>query len=423
MESLDQSAGPRQAGSVTGNLAKYTSALLFCRFAAVVQGFVIIRLMDPAVLGVWLGLQLIPIYGVHAHFGMLNAVNRQIPFYRGRGDLARAVNVEQTARGNLTLLAAAYLCVPVVLFLLGYSRTDVERGSLLLIVATAVNILFQFYAGLFRARNEFGKAGLANVINAIVILVGLILVYHYGFDGLLWRAVAVAVLSLLGCVVMDRWSWKMRFDRRETGHLLKIGLPIMILSYGIVVFSSMDRTLILVFLDDRAMGEYALCFAIARVVTLFPSLVGQVYYPRMTELYASTGLSRALLKTCGQASLLSAVVAGAVCLTSYMALPPLVETWFPKYAAGLPALYIALIAYFLLSLSGGPNYFLISTVQKRRQFVVLLGAAGVMTLAAAFLSADGLIGIAWSLVLGVTGYVVGLWGIVLNSYRRPRAQV
>ena len=60
--------------------------MLFCRVAAVVQGLFVIRWMEPSILGVWLQLQLITIYGALAHFGLLNAVNRQVPYHRGRNE-------------------------------------------------------------------------------------------------------------------------------------------------------------------------------------------------------------------------------------------------------------------------------------------------------------------------------------------------
>ena len=68
------SHGPSESEeSLSRTVLSYSSAMVFCRLIAIIQGLVVIRLMDPEVLGVWLGLQLIHIYGVHAHFGLLNA--------------------------------------------------------------------------------------------------------------------------------------------------------------------------------------------------------------------------------------------------------------------------------------------------------------------------------------------------------------
>ena len=416
---MSEPAGEARA-STSKTILSYSSAILFCRFVAIVQGLVLIRLMEPGVLGVWLGLQLISIYGVHAHFGLINAVNRQIPFHAGRDERPRAEKIERVARGNLLLLSAAGLVAVAILYLLGLGGP--RRGALFLLVATIVNLNVHFYLGLFRARHQFGKASIVNVANALAVLFGLPLIYFYEFDGLLWRAVAAVVVAMLACIALDGWSYRVEFDRKETLSLIRIGLPIMILGLGVVAFSSMDRTLIVTLLDDEAMGQYAICFAVAKIMALFPITIGQIFYPQMTELYAAQGMSRKLVNRCVQASLLSAGIVGAMCAASYAVLPWLVETVFPRYVPGLPALKVALVAYLLLALTAGPNYFLISTVQKRRQFGVLLAAAAVMIGCAMLLADRGLIGIAWALVIGSAIYVAGLWMIVMLSTRRVRAE-
>jgi O-antigen/teichoic acid export membrane protein len=262
---------------------------------------------------------------------------------------------------------------------------------------------------------------MVSVVNSLVIFCGLPLVYYLGFDGLLWRAIAAAAFSYLGCLAMDGFLFRVRRNWSETLGLLRIGLPIMILSYGIVAFSSMDRLLILLFLDEQAMGEYAICFAVATIVALLPGLIGQFFYPRMTESFAVSGITRRLVKICGQASLLSAVVAGCICTLCYFMIPIAVERFFPKYAPGLPALGVAIIAYFLLAFGAGPNHFLISTFQKRRQLSVLAASVLTMVTAGLILSDLGLVGIAWSLVVGVAVNVGGLWALVLFSLKRSKA--
>jgi O-antigen/teichoic acid export membrane protein len=158
-------------------------------------------------------------------------------------------------------------------------------------------------------------------------------------------------------------------------------------------------------------------------MALIPAMIGQVFYPRMTEEYSARGISRSLIKFATQASLVSATISGLICGASYLTLPWVVERFDPAYIGGLPALRVALAAYFLISLSAGPNYFLISTVQKRRQLVVLLGAAAIMFVSGYCLAGRGLVGIAWSLAIATGAYVTGVWLIVFASVaaRRRRA--
>jgi len=409
--------------SVSGSILSYSSATLFSRVASVVQGLVIIRWLEPGVLGLWLELQLIAIYGSLAHFGLLNAINRQIPFHGGRGEEDRARQVENVVRGVMLILFAAGLIVIGGMYLAGVTATERGRGVLALVFATVVTLGIEFHMGLFRARHEFGRAGLANVVSSLALILGLPLVYYWGFDGLLWRAAAIAAAGLVACIALNGWNLEAEFDGKATAGLLRIGLPIMIVGFGIVVFNSMDRVLISMLLDENAMGQYAMCFALAQVLALFPMAIGQIYYPRMTELYAAEGISKSLIRRCIEASALSAAIVAVLASGAFLAMPWVVAEYFPKYVEGLPALKIVLISYFLLALAAGPTYFVVSTVQKRRQLVALVLGILVTFACAHALYSHELVGIAWSRVVGAAVYVSGLWMIVLRSRPGVRSAV
>jgi O-antigen/teichoic acid export membrane protein len=202
-----------------------------------------------------------------------------------------------------------------------------------------------------------------------------------------------------------------------------VGFPIMIVAYAIVLFSSMDRSLILFHLDESAMGEFAFAFAAIPLVGLVPGLIGQIYYPRMTEAYATFGMNSNLLKTCIQASLLSGAFAGTAAFALYAVLPLLIVNFFPKYQPGIPALNVVLLYSFLLSFGMGPNYLLIAAARKRRQFLVLLVSAATMGGVSFLLESAGLLGIAWSVLIGICVYVIAMWAVVLLSvYRKAQPE-
>jgi len=418
-------AGPLEGGtasstSLTRSVLSYTTATLLSQAAAIVQSILVIRWMDPAALGVWLGLQLIAIYGAYAPLGILTGLNRQVPFHRGRKEFDHARRIEDVARGSLLVLVVLGLGVVAVLTVLGLGSSQYGRGAIALGLATVLTLGVRFHEVLFRARNEFGRAGLATVVNTAIVVAGLPLVYYWHYDGLLVRVVLASVLTLVACFAMNGWSLGVVFSWAETRALMRVGLPIMAVTLALATFVAMDRTLILWLLDERSMGYYALCFAVAKVLKLFPTTIGQVFYPRMTELYGAEGVRGQLLWRCVQASILSVVVVAITAVAAARMLPWAVTLWFPKYEAGLPALRIALIAYVVHSLAAGPTYFLITTMQKRRQLGSLLVGTVVMILVATQIVPRTLEGIAWSLVSGISVYVAGLWAIVLASARRAK---
>ena len=116
--------------SISRTIISYTSATIFCRIVAVVQSLVVIRWMEPADLGMWLGLQLITIYGAHAHFGVLNAVNRQLPYHRGRNEFEQAERIENVARGSLFVVMVTGLAAAVLMTGSGVGGSNYGRGAI-----------------------------------------------------------------------------------------------------------------------------------------------------------------------------------------------------------------------------------------------------------------------------------------------------
>ncbi len=397
------------------SILAFSSASVIANFCDLVQMLVVAKLMDPELLGLWLGLQLIQKYGIQSHLGLLNAVNRQVPFHVGRGEEERAAHIEQVARLNLHLLTGVGLVALMLVCALGGFGRETTIGVFSIGLATLVNLHMEFHVGLFRARHQFGKASVVRIVKAVCMVAGLPLIYYLQFYGLCGRGILVAVVVLATCVRINTRGQGLRFDWRETVSLVKIGAPIMILGYAIVLLYTMDRVVILRFLGRESMGHYALCIAAGGVVSLLPSVIGQVFYPRMVESYSRDGISRPLIGICARASAVGGVLAGVVCVTLFFALPWLIPTFFEKYVPGLPATQVALVAYFVLAFGAGPSYFLIATEHKRRQLGVLILAAGFMFLAGWYLSRFGLVGVAWSVVIAFTCYVAGLWALVLTA--------
>ena len=393
----------------------YSSTMILARVAMTVQGVFVIRWLEPVEMGIWLSILLIPLYGVHAHLGLLNAINLKVPYYNGQGKTEQAKRIERVVRTNIAIYLLISLILVGLLYLLGYFKGKIGHGVAIVIVCAVITIGVNFYSGLFRSKHQFGKAGVVSIANAMLLIIGLPLVYYFGYDGLLIRYLVTSFILLIFCVAILSRELSIEFSWDETKKLILVGFPIMILSYGIVFFSSMDRTMILFFLDKKAMGEYALAIVAAPIVSLLPGLVGQIYYPRMTEIFSANGINRALAKECVNASLLSAGFAAVVCLALAVVAPPLICMLFPKYTGGITSMQIVLIGYFALSLGTGPNYFLISTSQKKIQSMALVVGVIITLGSGCILVDNGLEGIAVAVVIGTCSYVFLIWAIVYRS--------
>ncbi len=396
----------------------YSSAMLLSHFVRLIQGLIVVKLMEPAVMGLWLGIQLISAYGMHSHFGMLNALNRQIPSWAAKEEHKRVEQIEAVGRAVMLLVGVLWVVVTIAVCALGGFDRKMTAGVLATGLVVAITLNSEFYSSLFRSHHRFGTLGVVKLIESFFMLGGLPLVYLWGFYGICVRAVAVAALCFVASMLLYARPVGIKLEWRETVDLFKVGIPIAVLGYAIVLSATLDKVLILTFLGREQLGFYALCVVAGSFVGLLPQTIGQVFYPRMIELYAKSGISRSHIIICAKASLLAATLAGIVCTAMFFVIPWVVVEYLDTYAPGIPATRVALLGFFLAAFAAGPQYFFIAVSQKRRQLGILLIAAGLLFSCGYFLSRYGLVGIAWSMVIASAFRSIGYWTLVLFAGER-----
>jgi len=67
-----------------GQTLLYSSSTLFFQLARFATFLVAAKLLGPETYGLWMALWLVIAYGINAHLGVLNGLNREVPFARGR---------------------------------------------------------------------------------------------------------------------------------------------------------------------------------------------------------------------------------------------------------------------------------------------------------------------------------------------------
>ena len=215
---------------------------------------------------------------------------------------------------------------------------------------------------------------------------------------------------------LNNWIYKIEASYLLTKEVIFIGFPIMILGLALLLFGSMDRLMILKFLDTEALGIYSIGLAVASILSLIPAFSGQSFYPRMVELYGSKGICKKIIIMCIQASLISLAITSLGVILIYFLLPTFVEYFLESYTDGLMAMKIILISGLILALTAGPNYFIIASEQKIKQIGLIAFVVILIFLFSLKFSSLGLNGILWSVVAGSLAYMMGLWLIVLTSY-------
>ena len=395
---------------------------LFSSALRVIQGIILIKLLTPTELGLWTGLLLISTYGAHSHLGILNGITRQVPFYRGIGNEEKVNLLLEASKAWVFLLSLVWGLATIFAILILYKNHDLTFlfGLITIGLSMTMRIQSQYFNSSFRASQQFDRVSAVKIAEAIVLFMGVSLVAFFGFIGLCLRYIVFAFVSLFSSITLDTFRVKAKWDSASILELLKIGVPIFIVGFSLVMLTTLDRIIILQLLDVEALGFYYLALTMQSVLILVPSVMGQVIYPQLSERFGRLGFSKEIVFLAAKTSIISSVSTLFFAAIFYVSVPWVIESFFPIYSQGIEPMKVLLIASVPLGLAIGPYYLLNTMMQQGILLISFTTGALALYLSSYYLVnlGYGLPGIAWGKTIGLMTYALSLWGSVFVLWRK-----
>lgn len=346
--------------------ANYLAATVVGQGIGLARAVLLPVLFGPAQLGVWNLLNVVLGYGANVHFGLLDGMNKAIPFLRGRGEREEVEQIKDSVFWANALLGG---CAGLALALLSL-RVPGEFGQGLRILAfiAFLQLVYFYLFSLLRADNRFGLVS-SGVVGFSALSTGLVIGGAWAHPDRL-RGALLGLLASYGLVVAywlyrSRYRFVVRCRPGDIRKALDLGFPLIV--YGVLnmLFLSVDRWMIAAWLDETQLGYYALGFMASNLLVLVPTSVASVLYPRMLERFAAgedPGAVRGLLvgPLKALAALMLVLIGVAVVL-----LPPVVRLFLPKFLPSTPVLMILIPGVFFLSLAPVAGCYLIAINRQR----------------------------------------------------------
>lgn len=377
-----------------------------------IGGILVARTVEPSVLGLFNSLALVLGYLPFLQLGVLNGLNRELPYQLGAGRRDSALQLAAAAQG----WALATGCVSVA-GLSALSAFHLYRGNWYLAIGWFTNALggmAYFYSTYlqmtFRTSGEFARLGVANVVQNTVAVASVLAVSLWGFVGLCFRSVASNGAQL---AMLCRWkpiAVRPRWSPAHIRLLIRTGLPIFAVGQVYAWWSVLDSTLVLKFLGTRAVGLYALAVLTTSALQILPLSVAQVVYPKMAEQYGAKADALQLLRTAMLPTLAAVAVMFPVLVATWHLLPELVVRVVPNYREGIAAAQWATAAATVMAAS--PPLAIFNVVRRQDLYSVALGCGVLAYLASLWaLGREG-----WHLEVFPQAMLVGNAVFILGSY-------
>jgi len=341
-------------------------------------GILMARMVAPSVLGLFSGIGLILGYAPFFQIGISNGLNRELPYYIGKGERKRAEELAAAAQAWMIfiggLAAVALLIVSIYHLIHGNSWKAAGWG------AHAVLVFLLFYSTYYlqityRTAHDFARLAMINVTQAFVGLALLVLVWVLDFYGLCLRAVLTAIIA-----AVLFYSWRPvhvgpRWDFHHFKHLFVIGAPIFVVGQIYAWWAVINQTLVLSYTGTHGMGLYAMVVMTSGAMMLLPQSLSQVIYPRMAELFGRGGSMGDLFRITIKPMLLSALCMVPLAVIAWWLVEPVTRLLVPKYVEAVPAMKWALLQPVIMCLAPINNVFNVIRQQKLYLAAILSGMA------------------------------------------------
>lgn len=327
----------------------YSLSALALNAATMVAALFSLRYVPPELMGIWQTLTLIQTYANVLNLGVLRGLNRELPFYLGRGERDRAHSLAATAQTYVIVIGVAGAALAVGSAL----QPGLSVEWRLALLGFSVYWLTSLYRGYltvtFRAEAEFRRLTKRNFIEFGLTLASLILVVVGGYPGMILRFVLLGIVMTILFHTIRPIRVKPGFRSADFRLLMSTGIPIFISGYLLTASQAFDQTIILQRGSINLVGLYTPVAAVNAIMLALRASISSYVAPQMVfqlGRHSEPGIiGRGVLKSL----VITVAITMPVVAVGLLAVPVIVPALFPQYASSMDALQISLVGGLFLA--------------------------------------------------------------------------
>lgn len=345
---------------------------------SMIAGVVVGRYVDPEVLGKFGAFALVLGYVPFLQAGVLNGLNRELPYYIGRGERSRVEDL--AAAGQFW---ACLLGVIVAVSIMGMSVWNVVSRNWENAIGWGTQAIMGFLLfyntyylqTTYRTSSDFAHLSIARVCESTANVLLIVLVVWWGFTGLCVKTLLAALVSVIILFlwrpihVRPRWS----FDCIR--HLFRIGCPIFVVGQAYMYWPVIVSTCVLSTLGKEGMGLYTIVRMGAVAMETIPLAIGQIVYPRMAQEWGRCPSVGGILRVAYKPVLFSFLGMIPCMMIASFFVEPAIKLALPKYVAAIPAIKWSIWLGLIVCLQPVNNVFNVVRRQRLYLIAILTGMA------------------------------------------------
>lgn len=396
----------------------YSISLMF-------TNFMVIKWIPPVEMGLWNTFLIITSYSFILQLGVLNGLNRELPYFLGKNDINRSSSLASTGLfvATAATIIALLLSIISILYIIYFYPLDIFTVYTLISVAFLVVIYFyqNYLIVTYRTNGAFMKLAKVYLLNSLIIILSLVLVWQYKYSGFLIRVVLLSLILTLGLhIFRPLKDTKPKYNKNSFLLLIKTGAPLFLAGYIAGLSKTLNRVFLANFVGILYVGYYSPALAILVVMNLFPAQIAQYLYPQMSYEYGKTGDKQKLWKWVWKSALGLIALLTPFGIIAWYIVPLAINAFFPDYAEGIFAAQLAIISGIISGSLVGLN--VLNSIKAFKTIFSINVTKLLLNIALMYLGViyfEPLTGVALGLVLSdLLYFLLGLYVTYFNLIKR-----
>ncbi|MDC0296338.1 oligosaccharide flippase family protein [Akkermansiaceae bacterium] len=334
----------------------FFSANFAVMFTQGITGIIVARLVDPDDMGIFVSTTIILTFIPLFLIGINNGLNRELPYVLGQERFDDAKEMRDTSISFALIVSVLLFSIILIISIrfLMFGNYKLACAFLSTSILSAVYPLTTMQEVTYRTNNEFLQLSRIKFYSVFTAVISILLVFYFNYYGMLIRSALITLAYLWFLYYLSSHKFKFGINLIVFRRLFKTGFPIAIVAYMYVIFTGLDKVFIVKYFGIEAVGNFVPAIQIATALSVLPTSIYQIIYPRMANRYGKTNSIISLKKLAFKPQILLAFGLIPLFLIIVLCVGPFVEFVLPKYTAGIPAAKWMVLVIYIRCL-GGPQ--------------------------------------------------------------------
>ncbi|NLN49465.1 MAG: oligosaccharide flippase family protein, partial [Clostridiales bacterium] len=307
------------------------------------------RSIEPLEYGIYSTCVILQTYMTYFQLGSMNAFNRDYPQLIGAKDYNKAKAYRET---TLTLLLIMFGLAVIITFFITFvwklTTPDVDirysLGYFLCAIIAALSVIESFGNSRTRIDGNFIYNAIVLIVQLFSVPIGILLIQYFGYYALYFTTIISLLIGIAMFYKRGYSDVKLQIDRKLLKELILTGMPLLINGLVWTVVNTIDKFVILGFLETEALGVYGIAQNAFSFIVLIPNALSNIFYVRMGREYGATGEVQQLNKVANNFTSILAVFTSFIAIGAFFLIPPFVRLVVPKYVDGIASAQILVVA-------------------------------------------------------------------------------